>query len=181
MSNLYVISGPSGVGKDTLMAFVFERIPSLVGSISVTTRKPRPGEKDGREYFFKSKDEVEEMIRHNELIEWNEFAGNIYGTSKQFVEEKLSNGHDILFCIDVNGAANIKKVYPEAKLIFIAPPSIDTLKMRLTSRGTESDEQIESRLAVAKSELDRQNEFDITVINDNIETAVNEIINYINN
>ena len=181
MSNLYVISGPSGVGKDTLMALVFKRVPNLVSSVSVTSRAPRPGEEEGREYFFKSKDETQKMIQNGELIEWNEFAGNIYGTSKAFVEDKLAQGFDILFCIDVNGAANIKKAYPEAKLIFIEPPSIEVLQERLAGRGTETEDQINSRLAVAESELKRRNEFDKIVINNDLETAANEIINYINN
>ncbi|MDO5329684.1 MAG: guanylate kinase [Coriobacteriia bacterium] len=181
MSNLYVISGPSGVGKDTLVALVFERIPNLKSSVSVTSRPPRKGEKEGREYFFKSKEEVKELINNGGLAEWNEYAGNIYGTPKSFIDEQLKEGNDILLSIDVNGAFNIKKHYPDSILIFILPPSIDELRKRLLNRGTETEEQIERRLSIAEAEIKRSSEFTYRIVNDKIEEAANKIVKYIAN
>lgn len=180
LGNLFVISGPSGVGKDTLMALIFQRIPSLNRWVTVTTRTPREGEVDGQNYFFKSPEEFKNLIDNNELVEFNEFAGNFYGTPKKYVVDMLEQGKDIITAIDVHGAQNVKLAFSDAHLIFIEPPSLEVLKQRLINRGTESSEYIEQRLAIVGSELQKKDLFDICIINDNLEEALQELIDYIN-
>lgn len=180
IGNLFVISGPSGVGKDTLMALIFNRLSKLNRWVTCTTRKPRPNEVDGQNYFFKTPDEFKLMIDNNELVEFNEFAGNFYGTPKQYAVDMLNKGKDIITAIDVNGAQNVKKAFPQAHLIFIEPPSIDELRARLLKRGTESAEYIEKRLAIVSSELSKKDMFDICIVNDSLDAATNSIVDYIN-
>ena len=178
--SLYIISGPSGSGKDTVMKKVFEKLPDLRFSISCITRPMREGEKQGEKYNFISKPEFEKMIKEDLLLEYNEFVGNYYGTPLKPVEACVKNGEDMMIEVDVNGAANIRKKLPYAISIFIMPPSLETLESRLRNRATDSEEAIASRLVIAKEEMKRAGEFDYTVINDDLETAVESIVNIIN-
>lgn len=179
LGKLFVISGPSGVGKDTLMALILPKITSLNRWITVTSRKPRPGEINGINYFFKSIDEMKRMINKGELVEWNEFAGSLYGTPKEFVNNKINNGENVITCIDVNGALSVKKFKKDSCLIFIEPPSIDVLKSRLEQRNTENNKQIEDRLKIVKFELKAKDKFDYVVVNDKLEEATDQICSII--
>ncbi len=169
--NLIVFTGPSGVGKGTVVAKTREDIPELQFSISATTRTIRPGELDGENYFYKSKEEFEEMIRKDELLEWAEFVGNFYGTPRDFVEEQLNQGLDVLLEIEVVGALQVKEKFPEAIMIFLLPPSYEELENRLRSRGTENEETIQKRLAKAKEEMGRTKDFKYYIVNDTVESA----------
>ena len=180
IANLFVISGPSGVGKDTLMAFVLNGIPNLKRWVTVTTRSPREGEIEGVHYFYKTKEEFLDMVDSDKLVEWNKYSNNYYGTPKDFVVENINSGNSVITTIDVNGAMNVKKSFPNANLIFILPPSIKDLEKRLSDRGTESKEQIANRLSIAKSELKQAPNFNKQFINDDLQTCANEIIEYIN-
>lgn len=176
---LYIISGPSGSGKDTVMKKVFERLPDLKFSISSITRPMRVGEVEGDKYHFISKDEFLDLIKNDLLLEYNEFAGNFYGTPIIPVKNCIENGEDMLIEVDVNGAYNIRKKLKETVSIFLMPPSMEILEERLRNRATDSEEAIKNRLLIAKSEMDRSNEFDYTVINDNIDNAVDKIVKII--
>jgi len=172
---LVVLSAPSGTGKGTLVKLLREQDENIRLSVSATTRKPRKGEIDGRDYFFKTEEEFEKMIENNELIEWVKYCNNYYGTPREFVDSSLSLGYDVLLEIEVEGAANIKKLYPESVLVFILPPSFDELKKRIIGRGTEKPEVIEMRLEQAKKELGYVFMYDYVVVNDKIEDAVQKI------
>lgn len=177
MSNkgtLLVLSGFSGAGKGTIVKKLVSEYDYYI-SISATTRAPRTGEVDGREYYFKTRDEFQDLINHNGLIEWAEYVGNYYGTPKQFVEEMLAQGKNVILEIEVQGALNVKKQYPEAVLIFIAPPSIPILRERLIGRGTEDRETIEKRLLRAKEEAKDIKEYEYIVINDELDTCVEQV------
>lgn len=169
---LVVVSGFAGTGKGTVMKELLNRYDSYALSVSATTRSPRPGEVDGREYFFKSKEEFEQMIREGAFVEHACYVGNYYGTPKKYVEEQLSNGKDVILEIEIQGALNIKKQFPEAVLLFIAPPSAEVLKQRLVSRGTETQDVIERRLARAVEESQGIENYDYLVVNDNLEECV---------
>ncbi len=175
---LAVISGPSGVGKGTVIKRMFEMCPSLCESVSATTRAPREGERDGVEYFFVSKPRFEEMISRGELLEYSAHFENYYGTPKAFVEEKLKSG-DVILEIDVDGALNVKKVYPSAVLIMIEPPDMAELTRRLKLRGTESDEKIALRTARAEYELSKKDKYDYCVVNDDVDGAAARILEII--
>jgi len=172
---LIVISGPSGVGKGTVCACLRKKMPQLVYSVSVTTRKPRKGEQDGVNYFFKSKQEFEQMIHAGELIEWAEYVGNYYGTPRKFVEEKLKQGRDVILEIDVQGALQVKKKYPNAVFIFLLPPTMEDLRKRIENRGTENPEVLNQRLQEATKEYQFLNRYDYVVINDEVEQACERI------
>ena len=176
---LFVISGPSGVGKGTLVEMIRKKYPLIALSISATTRKPRPGEQDRVHYFFLSKEEFKIRIKLNEFIEWSEFAGNLYGTNKKFVEQMLTEGYSLILEIDVNGALQVKNKIKDAILIFIEPPSFEELKARLFKRSTESEEEIQKRLAIVKGELEKKHEFNYTIVNDNIDSAFKNIENIV--
>ena len=169
-----VISGPSGVGKGTICNKLFKEINAWY-SVSTTTRSPREGEVDGINYYFISKEEFEEKIKNNEFLEYNIYNNNYYGTSKKIVLEKMEEGINVFSEIDVNGAHNIKKIFPDALLIYIAPPSIDVLKERLIARGTEDMEKINQRLEIAKRELEEISFYDYVVVNDDLEKATKEV------
>lgn len=176
---VYIISGPSGSGKDTVMKKVFEREPNLAFSISSITRAMRPGEVEGEKYNFITRERFEQMIANDELLEYNVFVGNYYGTPKAPVIECIENGQDMLIEVDVNGAAQIRKKAPDAVSVFIMPPSFEELKRRLRGRGTDSEEVIEKRLQEALSEIERAPEYDYIVVNDEIQNAVNDFIEVI--
>ncbi|GGH74744.1 guanylate kinase [Pullulanibacillus pueri] len=172
---LFVLSGPSGVGKGTVCRALRERGTSLQYSISVTTRKPREGERDGVEYFFRTKEKFKEMIAHNELLEWAEYVGNFYGTPLQYVRQTLEDGKDVLLEIEVQGALQVKQNFPEGIFIFLVPPSLGELKKRITGRGTETNDLIENRLSTARTEIDLMKHYDYVIENDQVERACDRI------
>ena len=170
--NLYIVAGCSGVGKGTLLKLFLERNPQLKLSVSCTTRKPREGEVHGKNYFFISVEEFKKNIENNEFLEWAEFSGNYYGTQKQYIENKLNMGLDVILEIEVQGAKQVKEKMPEATSIFIMPPSLEDLEARLRGRHTESEEAIQKRLGAAAREIEAGKSFDYRIINDNIEEAL---------
>ena len=172
LGKLIVIAGPSGVGKGTLVNMLLSRHDRLKLSISATTRQPRPGEKDGVNYFFLSKKDFETSILGDELLEWAEYAGNYYGTPKAQVVEQINLGNYIILEIEVEGARSIASMFPDVQLIFILPPSIEELEQRIRSRGTNSEESIANRLEIAKQEIAASSEFDCQIVNDELETAI---------
>jgi len=172
---LLVLSGPSGVGKGTLCNRLRALSPELVYSVSATTRKPRDGEIDGVNYFFKTHDQFRAMIEAGELLEWAEYVGNYYGTPKSFVQQTIDQGKDIILEIDVQGAMQVKERFPEAIFIFVLPPSLEELQKRIVGRGTESESSIRSRMAAAAEELKLMEHYDYAVVNDVLETACNRV------
>ena len=174
---LIVVSGPSGAGKGTICQMVRDQLPNLGYSISVTTRKPRVGEVDGVNYFFKTIPQVEEMIAKEELLEYAEVYGNYYGTPRKFVMEQLEAGKDILLEIDIQGALQVKKRFPESVFIFIVPPSLEILAERLHGRGTDTEEVIQRRLASAASEIGYASEYDYVLVNKVAEDEANKMLN----
>ena len=172
---LVVVSGFAGTGKGTVMKELLGRYDSYALSISATTRNPRPGEVDGREYFFKTKEEFEQMIANNEFVEHACYVGNYYGTPKKYVQEQLAAGKDVILEIEIQGALNIKSQFPDALLLFIAPPSADVLKTRLVGRGTETAEVIEQRLARAVEESKVIENYDYLVVNDDLDECVENV------
>ena len=172
------MSAASGAGKTTLKDLVIKDFPDIKYSISATTRKPREGEIDGVHYFFKTKEEFEQMIKDNALVEYNLVHGNYYGTPKSFVEKTLAEGNRVLFDIDVFGKINFDKVYPDATGIFIMPPSDEELERRLRGRGTDSEEVIQLRLANAKKEIEfakTKGKYEYTIVNDDLQKAADEL------
>lgn len=174
---LYVISGSSGVGKGTLLKLFLEQNKNVKLSVSCTTRKPRPQEVDGVNYFFVSEEEFNKSVENNEFLEWAVFSGNHYGTKKSFVEKTLNNGNDLILEIDTQGAMQIKEKYEDAILIFILPPSREVLENRLRNRHTETEDAIQKRLAFVDKEIEISKKFDYTVVNDNLEQAVADLEN----
>jgi guanylate kinase len=172
---LVVVSGPSGSGKGTILNLLMKQNDKVRSSISATTRKPREGEADGVNYFFKSVDEFQEMIKKQELIEWVEYCNNYYGTPKAYIENTKNQGFDVILEIEVEGAVNIKKKYPDCVLVFILPPSFDELKKRIENRGTENDKVIEQRLERAKKEIEYIKYYDYVIINDVLQDAVDNL------
>ena len=172
---LVVVSGFAGTGKGTVMKELLKRYDSYALSISATTRNPRPGEVDGREYFFKTTEEFEQMIKDNEFVEHACYVGNYYGTPKKYVQEQLAEGKDVILEIEIQGALNIKSQFPNALLLFIAPPSADVLKGRLVGRGTETQEVIEQRLARAVEESMGIENYDYLVVNDDLDECVENV------
>ena len=177
---LIVISGPAGTGKGTVINGLMERKRYAL-SVSATTRAPRGFEQDGINYFFKTVDEFEEMIKNGEFLEYAKFVGNYYGTPKKYVLQKLEEGKNVLLEIEVQGALQVKENYPEATLIFLLPPSMDELESRLRGRDTDSEETIVKRLARAKEEMEYKDKYDYQVVNLEVEQAVEEIEKIINN
>lgn len=173
---LTVLSGPSGVGKSTVVAHMRKVHPEVWLSVSATTRKPRPGERDGVHYFFVDTEEFDKLVANGELLEWAEFAGNRYGTPRRAVLERLEAGEPVLLEIDLQGARLVRQSMPEARLVFLAPPSWDELVRRLTGRGTEAPDVIERRLAAAKVELAAEAEFDTTLVNTSVEDVARELL-----
>lgn len=173
---LLVVSGPSGAGKGTICQLLREKLPDLGYSVSVTTRQPRVGEVDGVNYFFKTVEQVKEMIAADELLEYAEVYGNYYGTPRQYVMDLLNTGKDVLLEIDIQGALQIKQRFPEGVFVFIVPPSLDELSARIYKRGTDSEDVIKRRMASAASELTYAAEYDYIIVNDIVEKAANKIL-----
>lgn len=176
---IFVVSGPSGSGKDTLLSELFKKCPEIKFSISSVTRPMRAGEKEGEKYNFISRKEFEEMLQRDELLEHNVYVGNYYGTPKTPVLNASKNGEDIIIEVDVNGAKQIREKLPQAVSIFIMPPSFAELEKRLSGRGTETEEVIAERMNSALFEIERATEYDYIVVNDDIDTAVDDIIQII--
>ncbi|MCS4535152.1 guanylate kinase [Corynebacterium sp. HS2168-gen11] len=174
---LVVLLGPSAVGKSTVVSRLREELPSLYFSVSMTTRAPRPGEVDGQDYFFVSAEEFQRRIDAGEMLEWADIHGGLQrsGTPAEPVEAALAAGRPVLVEVDLVGARNVAALMPEARTVFVAPPSWETLVERLTGRGTETQEVIERRLQTARTELDAQDEFDHIIVNDDLDRAVAEI------
>ncbi|MGJ3249825.1 MAG: guanylate kinase [Elainellaceae cyanobacterium] len=175
VGKLIVFTGPSGVGKGTLLRSLLRRHPELSLSVSATTRSPRPGEINGQDYYFLSRSQFCQMIESDELLEWAEFAGNLYGTPRQPVEEEISQGKWVVLEIELQGARQIRKNFPDAFQIFILPPSIEALEHRLRRRGHDSEEAISRRLQRAYAEIEAVNEFDVQVVNDDVERAIDRL------
>ncbi len=173
---LLVVSGPSGAGKGTICEILREKLPEMGYSVSVTTRAPREGEKDGVNYFFKSVTEAKAMIEKGELLEYAEVYGNYYGTPKKYVMEQLNAGRDVLLEIDIQGALQIKKRFPEGVFVFIVPPSLKELSARIYRRGTDSEEVIKRRLSSAAAELEYAAEYDYIIVNDVAEKAARKVL-----
>ena len=169
---LTVVSGFSGAGKGTVMKRLLESRGNYALSISVTTREPREGEAEGREYIFRTKEEVEKMIREDQLLEYAKYVDHYYGTPRKYVEDRLAEGKDVILEIEIQGALQIKKKVPEAVLVFITPPSMAELERRLTERGTEVPEVIASRLARASVEAGSMDKYDYVLVNDKVEDCV---------
>lgn len=177
---LMVLSGFSGAGKGTLVKKLLETYDNYALSVSMTTRQPREGERDGIEYFFSSKEAFEQKIEEGGLIEYAQYCGNYYGTPKAYVEEQLANGKDVILEIEIQGALQIKEKFPEALLLFATPPSIEELEKRLRGRGTETEEVIRKRLLRAGEEAEGMDAYDYLVINDDLERCVEEIHSIVN-
>lgn len=171
---LIVVSGPSGVGKGTIVKSLIKRRSDVVESVSCTTRAPRQGEVHGREYYFLSKEEFLRRIEEDDFLEYDEHFGNYYGTPKSFVRETLKE-KSVILEIDVVGGLNAKKAFPDCVLVMIAPPSVEELKRRLQSRGTETDEQIENRLKRLEYELSQSEKYDYVIVNDCLESAIDAL------
>ena len=177
--NLFVLSGPSGAGKGTLVKRVLQRIPDAWVSVSATTRQPRPGEVDGKDYFFLDQPRFDELVSQDGFLEWAHVHGNSYRTLRSRVQERMDEGAQVILEIDVQGAFQVKKAMPEAHLIFIEPPSLEELERRLRGRGTETEEVICKRMKTAEVELAQKMEYDVQVINDELERATDELVSYI--
>lgn len=176
---LFVVTGPSGVGKGTVLHEVLQQLDRVHYSISATTRNPRPGEVDGKNYYFVTREQFEQMIEKNKLLEHAEYVGNYYGTPAEAVERELNAGRDVILEIEVQGALRVKQKKPDAVLIFIIPPDFSVLEQRLHSRGSESDEVIARRLEQARTEYKSGSHYDYIVVNDLLENAVRELTSII--
>ena len=172
---LIVVSGFSGAGKGTIMKALLERYDNYALSISATTRNPRPGEEEGKAYFFKTTEEFEKMIAKDDLIEYAMYVGNYYGTPKAYVEEQLRAGKDVILEIEIQGALKVKEKFPNTLLLFVTPPSAEELRKRLAGRGTETQEVIDGRMKRAIEEAEYMDQYDYLVVNDELDVCVEEM------
>lgn len=176
---LVVVSGFSGAGKGTVMKELLKRYDNYALSVSATTRNPRPGEEDGREYFFRTREEFEALIAQDALLEYAQYVENYYGTPRSYVEQQMAEGKDVILEIEIQGAMKIKEKIPEAILVFVTPPSMEELRSRLKGRGTETQEVIDSRLKRAAEEAEGMEEYDYLLVNDLLEECVENLHNII--
>ncbi len=176
---LVLFSGPSGVGKDTVLDIILDKDERLQRSVSLTTREKRCGEVDGEDYYFVTKDEFHTMIQNGQVLEYAQYGENIYGTPKAPVDKWLKEGKTVILKIEVKGAQKIREIYPDAVSIFLMPPSMKVLEERIRIRGTEDEADIERRLEIAKNEVMRSADYDFVVVNDNLETASNNVLGII--
>lgn len=179
--NLFVISGPAGAGKGTLVSMLLDAVPDTWVSISCTSRNPRGAEVDGVHYYFKTREQFMELVSQGGLLEWAEYSGNLYGTPRKVVEQQMAEGKQVILEIDMQGAFQIRDLLPQAHLVFIDPPSMEVLEARLRGRATDSEESIQKRLETAKLELSRKMEYDYVLVNDNLDVAAQKLIDYVNN
>jgi guanylate kinase len=180
MSQVFVITGPSGVGKGTLIRLLRERIPQLAPSVSATTRAPRPGEEDGVDYHFLSDEEFADKVADGEFVEWAEYSGRRYGTLRSELQRHLDAGRPVVLEIEVQGARQVRKALPEAVQIFIEPPQGEALRDRLVGRGTDDPDEVARRMKVAEEELAAAGEFQYRVVNDRLEEAVARLVEIVN-
>jgi guanylate kinase len=178
---LVVVSGPSGAGKSTLIRASLEAVPELAYSVSATTRKPREGEVDGRDYIFLSREEFEKWIDEGRFLEWAEYSGNLYGTPEQKVEEYLESGRSVILEIELQGAREVREKRPDAVMVFVRAPSLEETRKRLEGRATEDDKALETRMMTALKEVEARSEFDYEVVNAEREQAREDIINTMRN
>ncbi len=174
-THLFVVSGPAGVGKDSIVNAMRAAHPDVERSVTATTRAPRPGEQEGVNYYYLTKDAFEKLRAEDGVLECNEFCGNFYGTVRHDVDKRLAAGKAVVLVIDVNGAANIKRIYPNATTIFVCPPSGEELEKRLRGRATETEDSILSRLACAKVEMEIGDSYEEKLVNDNLEAAAERL------
>lgn len=172
---LFILSGPSGVGKGTVRQRLFEQETHLKYSVSATTREKRDGEQEGIDYFYTTKEQFEAMIQNGELLEHAQYVENYYGTPRAYVKEQLEKGNDVFLEIEVQGALQVKENFPEGVFIFLFPPSLEELKNRIIGRGTESDELVRNRLKEAEKEIRMMSEYDYVVVNDDVDQAVQKV------
>lgn len=178
--NLFVISGPSGTGKGTLIARLVEEVPDTWVSVSATTRRPRPGEEEGVSYYFMTKEEFLSLADQGGFLEWATYSDNCYGTPRASVEREMAEGKQVILEIEVQGALQVKEKMPEAHLVFIEPPSLEELERRLRGRGTETDEAVQKRMDTAVVELSHKMEYDIRLVNDDLDEATRQLVAYVN-
>lgn len=178
--NLFVISGPSGTGKGTIITRLVKEVPDAWVSVSATTRRPRPGEVEGVSYYFLSRDEFLALADEGGFLEWAEYSGNCYGTPLASVQREVAAGKQVILEIEVQGALQVKEKMPEAHLVFIEPPSLEELERRLRGRGTETDDVVRKRMDTALVELSRKMEYDIRLVNDDLDEAVAQLVAYVN-
>lgn len=178
--NLFVISGPSGAGKGTLVTRLLEEVPDTWVSVSATTRRPRPGEEEGVSYYFLDREDFLALADEGGFLEWAEYAGNCYGTPLASVQREMAAGKQVILEIEVQGALQVKEKMPEAHLVFIEPPSLEELERRLRGRGTETDDVVRKRMDTALVELSHKMEYDIRLVNDNLGEAVAQLVAYVN-
>ena len=176
MARVFVITGPSGVGKGTLIRALLACVPELELSVSATTRRPRPGERDGVSYHFLSHEQFDERVAAGDFVEWAEYSGNRYGTLRSELESRLAAGIPVVLEIEVQGARQVRETMPDAVQVFIAPPSVEALRARLQGRGTDTPEQIRARLLTAEAEMAAQREFAHVVVNDRLEQAREQLV-----
>ena len=172
---LFILSGPSGVGKGTVRKALFEKDTNLQYSISMTTRDKRPGEEEAVDYFYRSKEEFEELIKNNQFLEYAKYVNNYYGTPRDYVEKTLDEGKDVFLEIEVQGALQVRENFPEGVFIFLFPPSLEELKNRIINRGTETEKSVVNRLRAAKDEIELMDAYDYVVVNDYVDHAVQTI------
>jgi len=177
--NLFVISGPSGAGKGTLVKALIEQVPDAWLSVSATTRKPREGEVDGKHYHFLSNDQFDDLVRQEGFLEWAQVHSNKYGTPRAQVEQAIAEGKQAILEIDVQGAFQIKEKIPQSILVFIEPPSLEILEERLRGRGTETEDVIAARMSVATMELLEKIKYDIAIVNDDLDVATKELVDFV--
>lgn len=178
--NLFIISGPSGAGKGTLVARLLEEVPDTWVSVSATTRRPRPGEEEGVSYYFLDREDFLALADEGGFLEWAEYAGNCYGTPLASVQREMTAGKQVILEIEVQGALQVKEKMPEAHLVFIEPPSLEELERRLRGRGTEADDVVRKRMDTALVELSHKMEYDIRLVNDDLDEAVAQLVAYVN-
>lgn len=178
--NLLVVSGPAGAGKGTLVSRLSDRVSDVWVSVSATTRSPRPGEIDGVHYYFYDEEQFDRAVAEGGMLEWAHVHGHRYGTPRATVEEKMAEGRQVVLEIDVQGAFQVREMIPAAKLIFIEPPSLEVLESRLRGRGTEDDAEVRRRMKTAEVELSRKMEYDIQLVNDDLDQATEALVDLMN-